>query len=207
MSEQRQIEFKKNELYRDQYRQTLWWVLVMGVLCLFLTLVMGYLSFRQQPSRYYATMADGAVVPLYSLSQPTVTNDFLLQWASVAARSVLNLDFVHYQSQLQSAENYFTTGGWHQFQAALKSSGLLDSVISKKLIMTGVVSGAPVILNRAILHGRYTWTIQMPVLVTFSSASENSQTKLILTMNIQRVSTLSTAQGIQISDFKTQTQI
>lgn len=201
------IEYQKNEFYRDRYRSSLGWVLILGIICVGLASILGVLSYHQQQSRYYASMTNGNIVPLYSLTQPTVTNDFLLQWVSIATRSVMNLDFVHYQDQLNQAQIYFTPGGWKKFQDALQKSGLLPTVLSKKLMMTAVVSGAPIIVNQAVLNGHFTWTVQMPVLVTFSSASENSQTKLVVTVNVQRVSTLDTTQGIQISDFLAETQI
>jgi intracellular multiplication protein IcmL len=142
------------------------------------------------------------VTPLHSLSEPVLTSQYILEWASLAARKAFNLDFVHYEDQLAEAKPYFTPDGWDKFEAALKSSGLLESVTGKKLVMSAIVSGTPVVLNRAVIHGRFTWTMQLPVLVSFTSSSENRKEPLIITMNVQRVPSLEAPQGIQISDFQ-----
>lgn len=197
-----QIEFKKNNFYRDQYRRTIKFLLLNGFIAIGLVLVLGYLLLFPGQPKYYATTTNGEVIQLHALSEPVVTNNYIIQWASIATRTALNIGYVRYKTQLLAAKPNFTPDGWMQFMRALNTSGLLKTVLNEKVIMSAVVSGAPVVLNRAVLHGRYTWRIQMPVLVTFESASENKQTKLIVTMNVQRVPTLNAAKGIQISDFR-----
>lgn len=49
--------------------------------------------------------------------------------------------------------------------------------------------------------GVYTWLVQMPLLVTYQSASEFSQQNNIVTMRITRVSTLNSPRGIGIDQF------
>ncbi len=202
MSEEaQQLEFENNNLYRDRYQRTLGWLLTMAIACVVLVVTLTYMSVNGKQSDYYATTTKGAVIPLHPLSEPVITNQYLVQWASLATRKAFNLDDVHYQAQLKRAEPYFTPTGWKKFLSALNSSGLLGAVKSKKLMMSTVVSGPPVILNRAVVHGRFTWRIQLPLLVTFTSASEKTKSKLMVTMNVQRVPVLSAAKGIAISDF------
>lgn len=196
------LAFEKNNLYRDHYRRALKFVVMLSVSAVILTAVLAYQCLRTPTLKYYATTTEGRVIPLYSLSQPVITNSYLLQWASLAARGAFNLDFTHYQAQMAQAKPYFTSDGWQKFSAAMKSSGLLDTVINKKLIMSAVVAKAPVILFRGVVQGRFTWRIQLPLLVNFESASENSSAQhWLVTMNIQRVPTLTAPKGIEISDF------
>lgn len=198
---------EQNFLYRDHYRRMVKGIIVMSVVAVILMLVLGGLLLSTPQPKYYATTTAGEVVPMHSLSQPVITNDYLLQWASLATRTAFNLDFVHYQSQLNSAQSDFTSSGWTQFTKAMKDSGLLDTVLDKKLEMSAVISGPPVILSTAVIHGRFTWRVQLPVLVTFSSASATTQARWLVTMNIQRISTLDAYKGIQISDFTASHQI
>lgn len=198
-----ELEFNKNNFYRDSYRRIVRYLIFMSMLTLVLTTILAYMNFRPKQPNYYATTTNGEVIPMHSLSEPVVTNTYILQWASLATRNVFNLDFVHYQDQLQKVNSYFTPGGWKQFNMALQESGLLKTVQDKHLDMSAVVSGAPIILNSAVIHGRYTWRIQLPMLITFTSASETSVMRLLVTVNIQRVSVLSAEKGIQISDFET----
>jgi len=52
-----------------------------------------------------------------------------------------------------------------------------------------------------VINGRYTWRVQMPILVKFTGASGETQRHFVVTMNVQRTNTLDTAQGIRIIDF------
>lgn len=200
MSKQ-EFEIEKNHFYRDQYRQTLGWLSLMTLICIALSAILAYITIDQKKSSYYATTASGLIIPLHTLSEPIVTNSYLLQWATLATRKAFNLDFVHFQEQMEQAKIYFTSGGWEQFLIALEKSKLLEAVKSKKLMMSAVLSDAPVVLNRDIVHGSYTWRIQLPFLITFSSASEENKLKILITANVRRVPVVDTAQGIQISDF------
>ncbi len=206
-SEQIQLGTAKNNLYRDYYRRTIFWLVVMVVIGVVLAAGFVFLGLSTPQPKYYATMTSGRVVPLHSLSEPVITDKYLLRWAALATRAAYNLDFNNYKQQLKKMQPYFTTNGWNKFQEALKKAGLLNTVISKKLVMSSVVSGPPVILNQAVRHGRYTWRVELPLLVSFTSASRHQQNKLIITMNVSRVSTLQAPQGIQISDFKSQYQM
>ncbi len=199
--EAQQQEFRKNQSYRDQYRVALKWLVMMTVIAIGLTATLVYLNVAQKPAKAYATTTSGVIVPLHALNEPVVTNKYILQWASLATRYAFNLSFVGYQQQLQNAQQYFTTDGWSKFMAALKAGKLIQTIESEHVNMSAVVSGTPVILNQWVAGGRYHWRVQFPLLVTFTSASENKQLNLIVTMNIQRVSTLSDAQGVQINDF------
>lgn len=201
MNARQELELEKNNFYRDEYRKTLGWLSLMVFLGIGLAALLAYITIDQKKPHYYATTASGLVIPLHTLSEPIVTNDYLLQWVSLATRKALNMDFVHYQEQLDAAKIYFTSSGWDQFLIALDKSGLLKTVQDKKLMMNAVVSNTPVILHQDIFHGRYTWRVQLPFLVTFNSASESSQLRLLVTANVQRVSVLDTSQGIQVSDF------
>lgn len=190
--------------YRNSYRKALSAAILLSISAAALAGILVMMSWREPQAKYFATTTNGVVTPMYSLTEPVLTSQFILEWASLATRKAFNLDFVHYEQQLDEAKPYFTPDGWEKFQEALKSSKLLDTVTGKKLVMSAIVSGTPVVLNRAIYHGRFTWAIQLPVLVSFSSANEKQKMQFVITMNVQRVPTVDASQGVQISDFEAQ---
>ena len=100
-----------------------------------------------------------------------------------------------------AASGFFTSDGWNQFITALSESNNLDAVKTKKLVVSAVATAAPVILQKGLLNGRYAWRIQMPILVTYQSASEFSQQNLNVTMLVTRVDTLNSPRGIGIAQF------
>lgn len=194
--------FEVNDFYRNNYRRTMKILLFMVMVCAVLSAVLAWMSYDKKQPPYYASMTTGKIVEMHALSEPVVTNDFVLQWSELAARLVYNLGFATYQQQLAKIEPYFTSDGWTKMMTALKTSGLLDNLVDNRLVISSVVTGPPVILARMVIDGRFTWRIQMRLLVTYTSASETRQNTFLITMNVQRVPTLNTPQGIQIINFE-----
>jgi intracellular multiplication protein IcmL len=195
-------EQQKNYEYRDSFRWVLTGLVTMLIVCAILTAAVAYKAIFPGKIKYYASMTTGQVIPLPSLSEPVVTDKYLLEWASLATRAAFNLDFVNYQKQLQDASIYFTSRGWDGFSKALNDAGLLDTVKSKKLLMSAIIPKAPVIGFSGLINGRHVWKVTMPVLVTFGSASDERQRQITITMIVSRVPALETPEGIQITDFE-----
>lgn len=199
------IEQQKNYEYRDSYRWVLTSLVVMLIVSVILSAAVAYKAIFPGQIKYYASMTTGQVIPLPTLSEPVVTDKYLLEWASLATRAALNLDFVNYQKQMQDASIYFTDRGWDGFSKALEDSGLLETVKSKKLLMNAIIPGPPVIGFSGIVSGRHVWRVTMPVLVTFGSASDERQRRFMVSLVISRVPAVDTPTGIQITDFEAKT--
>ncbi len=196
-----QLELEKNNLYRDSYRLIMRVLSGLVVMSVALAVILGYQIINTPQSKYFATTTTGEVIPLQSLSMPVVTNTYLLQWAELATRACYNLDFLHYDKQLANAETYFTPDGWTSLNAALNASDVINSLQQNKLFMSAVVSGPPVILDQEVIHGRYTWRVQLPLLVTYTSASEEHKSQFTVTMDIMRVPVIDAVKSIQINNF------
>jgi len=191
----------RNEFYRDNYRKV---VLALLLSCTVVVVLVGALTYiitHPPAPQYFATSTDGRITPLVPLDQPNLSTAALLQWANTAAVAVYNYNFINYRQALQEASEYFTPDGWREFLAALDSSNNLKAIIEKKLIVSAVATGAPVILEQGPLMDRYAWKVQMPMLVTYQSASQFSQQSVVVTMLITRVPSLSSARGIGIAQF------
>lgn len=194
------VTMRKN-FYRDNYRRVVIAVLFLIFINLALVFILYYLSTHRPEPKYFATSADGRITPIYPLTAPMVSDSALLQWANQAAVAAYTYNFATYRKELQDASEYFTPEGWGDFETALESSRNLETVINKKLVVTAVATGAPVILDRGILTGHYSWKVQMPLLVTYESASTTIQQPILVTMLVTRVSTLNVPKGIAIAQF------
>lgn len=191
----------RQQFYRDSHHRIMTILLLSVVINIILGGILFYLLVNPPKPKYFATAADGRITPLSSLTQPNQSDAAVLQWASQAAITAYSYNFVNYRKELQSASDFFTSSGWQEFMRALNSSNNLEAVTEKKLVVSAVVTQAPVILQKGILKGRYAWRIQMPLLVTYQSASEFSQQNNIVTMLVTRVSTLNSPHGIGIEQF------
>lgn len=138
-----------------------------------------------------------------ALNQSTISSTKLLVWANEAAVSAFSYNFVNYKQALQKTSDYFTPAGWNSFKTALDKSKNLDTVVQKKLVVSAVADGSPMIVHEGVVNNTYSWKVQMPLLVTYQSAYENSKQHLLTTMVITRVPTSVRPKGIAIEQFTT----
>lgn len=202
-----QLEERKNHFFRDSYRKLLNLMVLLLWLGVIMAVVLTFMVLTPGTPKYYASTTTGEIYNLHSLGEPVVTNDFILKWASLLATQVYNLNFEKYQEQLDTVKPRFTEHGWASLQTALQSSGFIKSIEQNKLISSAVVDGAPVISMHMIIHHRYTWVVEFPLLVTFQSASETRQQKLNVQVRVMRVPVLDVPQGIQCDGFVAQTPL
>ena len=191
----------RNNFYRDGQRKMILVLLVSMVANVILAAILTYIITHPPAPKYFATSISGKIVPLFPVNEPNQSDPSVLQWANQAAIASFTYNFVNYRTELQASSGFFTADGWDQFLNALQQSNNLDAVKAKKLIVSAVATRAPIILQKGILNGVYAWRVQMPILVTYQSASEFTQQNNVVTMLIVRVPTLNSPRGIGISQF------
>lgn len=191
----------RNKFYKDSQRRVILALLFSTIMNALLLLIAIYLYFHIPAPRYFATAINGRITPLVALTEPNQSDSSVLQWANQATVAAFTYNFVNYRDELRAASGFFTGEGWQQFITSLEQSNNLDAVKAKKLIVSAVATGAPVILQKGLLNGIYAWRIQLPILVTYQSASEFTQQNLVVTLLVTRVSTLNSPKGIGISQF------
>lgn len=189
----------RSDFYRDNYRRVISALLMSIMIIAILAVSLVYITTHPPMPQYFATTIQGRITPIVPLDQPNLPPSALLQWANQAAIASYTYNFQDYRAELQAASDFFTPSGWSNFLDALNRSNNLSAVISKKLVVSAVATGAPVILDQGIIDGIYTWKVQMPMLVSYQSASTLTQQQVMVTMIIQRVSTLSSFRGVGIS--------
>lgn len=191
----------RNKFYKDSQRKVIFALLIAILVNLVLGLMLVYIITHPPAPKYFATSINGRIIPLFPLDQPNQSDSAVLQWANQAAIASFTYNFVNYRDELQASSGFFTPEGWDQFLNALQQSNNLDAVKAKKLIVSAVATRAPIILQKGILNGSFSWRVQMPILVTYQSASEFTQQNNVVTMLITRVSTLNSPRGIGIAQF------
>lgn len=198
----------RNNFYRDNYRRLM-------LVCLGLIGLTGALTYwglyersHQPLPQYFATTYDGKLIPIIPLSEPGLTPNAVLQWATDAAQACYTFNFVNFRKALQDIRIYFTKTGYQYFLKALKDSNNLDAIQTKQMVVSAVPTGAPVILKKGVLNdgsgagaGVYSWTVQLPMELEYRSANERFRQRIVLTMVISRVSTLESPKGVAIASF------
>ncbi len=191
----------RNQFYKDSQHKIVLVLTISMAANLILGLILSYIITHPPAPKYFATSINGRITPLFPLDAPNQSDSAVLQWANQAAIAAFSYNFVNYHSELQAASGFFTPTGWTQFLDALQQSNNLDAVKAKKLVVSAVATRAPIILQKGILNGSYSWRVQMPILVTYQSASEFSQQNNVVTILVKRISSLNSPRGIGIEQF------
>lgn len=150
---------------------------------------------------YFITTINGYVEKLISLNEPNTSDSVVRQWSNLAVMDTFTYDFVNYEKSLEQVSQYFTDNGWYTFLRSLNDSNNLPTVIRKKLVVSAVAIKPPSILMKGYVNGVYSWRIQIPMLVTYQSASEFMQQNLLVTLLVSRISTLENSKGLGIEQF------
>lgn len=195
------IVMNRNNFYRDNFRRLSGLLVLTFIANLVLAFLLIFIYTHRPSPQYFATDETGRITKLHPLSAPVFSTSAVLQWSNEAAVAAYTYNFVNYRQQLQKASNYFTPTGWENFERALQSSNNLKTVLERKLVVSAVATGAPIIQQRGAIAGRYAWKLQLPILVTYQSASSNYQQALTITMIVTRVPVLNDPKGIAISQF------
>jgi len=191
----------KNNFYRISYPKMLRLLVLMTLICLALLTGIGLRILYPHQAEYYRILPGNQNDPMLVLESPIVSKGEILRWASQAVITVYNFDFNNWQMRIQDASGLFTTNGFTRFQDALKLDGVLTGIVEQKLQVTAVVTDAPVIIAEGYLAGRYTWKVNMPVLLTYTSSSEVRQRSILVTMLIARIPVLDSPRGYAIEQF------
>ena len=164
-----------------------------------------YMETHQKEPLYYGItkQPSGKItgVTLQPLVAPIISNQALLNWAADAASSLYTYDQANYKTQIQAViQTYFTENGGQSFKNALTQTGVLAQLVSEKLEVTAVVENQPAILKYGELSGRQIWKVQLPLLVTYVTASETQQYHFIVTMLVVRIPTWQSPEGLGIEE-------
>jgi intracellular multiplication protein IcmL len=173
--------------------------IVMGLALIISIIANVVLALRPNDVKYFATNGEGAILSITALDVPLHSTSVVLNWATQSITKAYTFSFSNYRAQLQDSRDVFTGKGWEGFQLALEESGNLRTVIDNKLVTTAVPRGAPIIIAEGQLGGNYAWKIQLPMLVTYQSASTRTTQDLLVSAIISRRSELEHPMGLGVA--------
>lgn len=192
----------RNEFYRDGYRIALRVAVIQSVIILGLIGAMFFIIHVHQPeNRYFATTEDGRLVPMVPLSQPNLSTPALMSWAAQAVTEVMTFGFNDYRRRLQESSRHFTRQGWESFKTALERSRIIETVEANSQVVSAAPRGAPILRREGVIQGRYQWTVEIPLALTYQSGSKTKTDSLIITLVIVRVSRLESPSGVGIAQW------
>lgn len=197
------VIMKRNNYYRDNYRSLQRIALVQVVIIVFLILAHFFVINAHQPeNRYFATTQDGRLVPMKPLHQPNLSTPALLSWVAQATTEIMTFGFHDYPRRLQESSRYFTKLGWYNFADAIKNKArIIERIEANDQVVTAAPRNAPIILNEGLVNGRYQWTVEIPLKLTYRSGSKIDTDNWLVTLVIVRQPQLGTPNGLGIQQW------
>lgn len=191
----------RNHFYRDQYKSSV--IVLLFLLALNALLVLAVLEqvMSPPPPVYFATTSTGEIIKWQPLDAPVVQESTVTQFVTDAVMTSFSLDYLHFRAQLQRASAYFTPYGWKTFLAAFKKSNNLTTLVDLKMVSDVKITGAPQVIQKAIVDGRYAWKVSLPVVMTYTGASRTIPMTMNLNLIVLRVSVKDNPNRIAINNF------
>lgn len=150
--------------------------------------------------RYFATREDGGIIPLVAISSPFLNNGQVTNFAVEAVTNAMTMDFKNWREDLAASSQYFQRpDGWENFLQALEASGTLDFIRNRRLISNAVASQATIVDSGIDSRGRYSWTVQVRMMVTYESSSERSTEEMLAEVVISRIPTWESSRAVGIT--------
>ena len=154
---------------------------------------------RPEP-KYFAAREDGGILPLVPVSSPFLTDGQVTSFAVEAITTALTMDFANWRDDLSGASKYFERPeGWNSFLDALEESGMLSYVREHRLVSTVVATRAVIVSAGTDHRRRYSWVVQVPLSITYESASEISRDSLVAEISISRLPTWEAPDAVGIT--------
>lgn len=146
-----------------------------------------YFGIQEPQVRYFTVDPNGNINEVLALERPIQSSEELLNWATTSITRAFTMSFSNYRQQMAESRLTFTTEGWEGFQRALKQTGVIDTIIENKLVSSVVPEGAPVVVSQGVAGtGAYAWRIEVPLIVTYESASGRQSTRFMVEAIIMR---------------------
>ena len=187
------------ETWVRSHRLVTWALLAMAVTAGAAVVVALWAVMAKPEPRYFAVREDGGILPLVAVSEPFLTDGQITNFAVEAVTRAMTIDFANWRNDLKSAARYFERPtGWNAFLDAIQASGMLEYIRERRLVSSVVANGAAITDSGLDNHKRHTWTIQIPLTVTYESSSETVRDHLLAEVVVVRLPTWESPEAVGI---------
>lgn len=189
----------RNALSRERYEFMLRAMFVMlGILAVSVTGNI-YYGLQETQYRYFAVDPEGGIREVVPLERPIQATHEVINWATDSIMQAFTLSFANYETQLADYRHLFTDTGWRGFREALERNRIIDTVVANQLVTSAAASGAPVVVSQGVgENGRYAWRIQLPIVMSYESASGRSNQAFMVEALIVRRPEIENPRGLGI---------
>ena len=191
----------RNSFYQDRAHTVLGALVLSGVANLIMALAVLVFIFNPPPAEFIVANPDGSLIKTVPLSQPQKSDVMMRNFAANAASQINSLDWSNFATQLSAIRNLFTPEGWNEYKKGLDKTNIVKYITDNNLVMSAAITSVPQIAAQAVLNGKYTWKIEVPLILTFSGGTINQSESKKVTLVIQQVDFLESPNGVAIVQY------
>lgn len=150
------------------------------ILSAVLSIMIFGILYARKPANIYATYNNKSILIQYK-KDPSFAIDSLINWATLAASNIYNLEFSGLDEQLELyRKKYFTSEGFSGFYRSLKDAGTLDTIRSENLKVSAIAVRRANIKAEGPYLGEYNWTMDIPLLIYYETSGASKSREIIL---------------------------
>lgn len=163
-------------------------------------LVSTFMFLNQPAPSYFATDSEGRITPLIPVSEPMLTDNQVTNFAVDAVTRSMTFTFNSWRDDFSEAREFFQKpDGWDEFVQAVEASQVIEYVTNRRMNATAVANGAVILSEGLDAQGRYTWIIQIPLVITYESSTERSRDPILAEVSVSRLPTWETSRGVGVT--------
>lgn len=191
---------ESKEWFKQQYRRkSLSIVMLSMVAGLSITSNIMQIYFAPKPV-YFALTSDNQLVKLIPLSEPFLSQQDITSWTLSVVGKTMSLNFKDWKIQLTEVQPDFFDTAFSDFVKTMRSSGVIELIETKRLVMNPSAPSSPIISAKGINeNGVMSWRVEFPMILSYESSQGTFLTqKFDAVVYIERVSVLDNPKGIKI---------
>ena len=193
---------EKNDYYRDGFHVMSRIVNIQVVVILALVSIFAfYLNTKEKGDRYFAETSEGRQMQMAGLRLPNMGRMALTAWAAQAASQIMTFGFNDVDERFALSHLNFTPSGWESFSKAMVASKLVETMVNTQQILTSVPESPPTLTQEGLINGRYTWSFDVPLLITFHAGEAKVSRQKTVHMVIEMIPTRENPNGVGISEW------
>lgn len=194
----------RDSLARDRYEFLLKSIYLLIAALAISVIANVYLGTRPVQFRYFTTDPQGGIREILALNRPVQGVEEVLNWTTQVVTKSYSLSFANYAQQLDDIKPDYTDSGWLGYQQALTRAGFIDSLMNNQYVTSAVPQKAPVVVAEGLVNGVYGWRLQVPIIVTFQSASSQASQTINVEVTVVRRPETENPKGLGIAQIVSQ---
>lgn len=178
------------------------WTSLMLIVSMLMAAILWYAGGYMPATQYLKVSPQQKPQPVRALMTPVITAPRIQQWASRALVETMTFDFTNVDARLARASQYFSLAAYQSMRTAIENDGVIETIKSNRLV-TSLTPISPPRITKApfIMNGIRYWEVEVPVIITYTGASEVQVRGMKISMRIKEAPTIEVPEGMQITGF------